>query len=115
MSRSSIKYEDLIRIEPLLQSHPKWEDYNRQMMDDFYKPMWEEKHKTTKDFMKSRLGKQDHTIQFRHRNWVWHRPQWTAFVDTRGLALCVPRGGSPETAWEAWQDFIRVITLGEKS
>ena len=58
-------------------------------------------------FFKAVLGRQDTTITFRYRNWVWHRPNegWTLYVDRRGMALQVPLMATPEQAWEAFQKF----------
>ena len=40
-------------------------------------------------YVKAVLGPQDTTIIFRHRNWVWCRPEegWMLYVDKRGPAL----------------------------
>lgn len=53
------------------------------------------------------LGPQDTTVVFRHRNWVWHRPEegWTLYVDRRGPAFHVRFGMSAEEAWEAFTRF----------
>ena len=62
-------------------------------------------------FYKEALGRQDTTIVFLYRCYVWHRPEegWTLYVDKRGPKLHVTRGMSLTEAWEAFQRFAEHI------
>ena len=70
--------------------------------------LWEDgRRKPNTVFFKKVFGRQDQVIMFRHRNWVWHRPEagWTLYVDKRGPAFHVALGSTETEAWAAWEDF----------
>jgi len=62
-------------------------------------------------FYKTALGRQDICVVFRHRNWVWHRPDegWTIYVDRRGPSLHVAQGATPEEAYDAFKRFSQHV------
>lgn len=53
------------------------------------------------------LGRQDTTVIYRHRCYVWERPDegWFLYVDRRGPQLCVRGDAGVEDAWNAFQAF----------
>ena len=103
------------RIETILQHHSGWQEFCDWQMENFSRVFdWDVKTTGRKDlahtrairFYKEVFGRQDTCVVFRHRSWVWHRPNagWTLYVDRRGPALHVSTA-STEKAWAAFQDF----------
>lgn len=111
---SSIPHDNVDRIENILQSHRNWEEFHAWMLN-LYRRMQEWDTKDRRDpvvtrtirFFKHVLGRQDICVVFRHRNWVWHRPNegWTLYVDRRGPVLHVRLGMTQDEAWEAFEKF----------
>lgn len=60
---------------------------------------------------KDKLGRQDLTVSFEFRNWVWARDGWVVMVSKRGVEFDVHPDTSPKEAWELWRTYLRAIGL----
>lgn len=55
---------------------------------------------------KDRLGKQSATLQVWRRMHVWHRPNFTVFVNNyKGVCFEVPEKTTTEQARQAWMEY----------
>lgn len=72
---------------------------------------------STKEFVLSRLGRQDYVWTGHARNWVWERGtegrRWRAFVSRRGLSFEVDPDATEADALAAWEDFKEALTRGQ--
>lgn len=121
MPRVQIDHYAVDQISNILQrDRAHWQEYIDWTMDNFSRVFeWDVAQTGRRDlahtrairFYKVALGRQDTCATFRHRCWIWHRPEpgWTLYVDRRGPALHVRRGMTPQEAWTAFEDFRRQI------
>jgi hypothetical protein len=121
VGKVQIDHNNVDQITNVLQTdRARWQEYLDWMLANFSRVFeWDVVQTGRRDatrtrsirFYRAALGRQDTCIVFRHRNWVWHRPDagWTLYVDRRGPALHVRRGMSPSEAWDAFVDFRNQI------
>lgn len=64
------------------------------------------------DLHETKLGQRDYTFTGEFHFHVWERPDqgWRIFVSNKkGACFEVAESASPESAWAAWDSYVRVI------
>lgn len=60
---------------------------------------------------KEKLGRQDCTITWEFRNWIWVREKWTVLVSKRGVEFDIAPNTPTEEAWNLWHEYQRALGL----
>jgi hypothetical protein len=60
---------------------------------------------------KDKLGRQDHTVSWEFRNWIWIREKWTVLVSKRGVEFSISPDTPVEEAWSLWREYLRALGL----
>lgn len=84
-------------------------DKSNQYIKDNMQIMFARGKKSSVEYHKVKLGKQNYCWLGSVRHWIWEGNNWRVYVSKRGAAFEVLSNLTVDEAWGAWQDYFNKI------